>query len=315
MKPILCSLWDSMYLLKGLALIESVRRHQPDFQLFVLALDEETLAAVRGLKDPRIACVERATVVSPGMEQILQNRNAAERAWTLTPFWMQYLLHSLPLKSHVPHLAYVDADSFLFGALDPIYQEIGESSVAIVPHRFPPALAWRADHNGKFNVNFVYVRADEVGRMCVRKWAESCASWCYQRTEREPDGSLLFGDQGYLDDWEHLYKAHAVQHTGANLAPWSQQQYDYCFDGQLYIIEKREIPKHGPVGVKSIRPLLFYHFHGMEWRNGKMNYGGYAKILKKEVLEHIYGPYNNQLATLERSLAAAGGRARTAAAG
>ena len=50
-----------------------------------------------------------------------------------------------------------------------------------------------------------------------------------------------------LDDAPERWNAHALQHTGAHLAPWNQDQYGYARrDGQIYV---------------DGQPLLWYHFH------------------------------------------------------
>lgn len=304
MRAILCTLFDRTYLTKGMALLHSLQLHHPDFLMFVLALDTETDEAVRRLGEKRIVSLELSEMLTPVLQRALRDRNAAERAWTLTPHWMDWLLRNKDLREFIPHLAYVDADTFLFSSLDQLYQEVGSASIAIIPHRFPEHLLWREQHNGYYNVNFVYVRNNDRGRDCVRLWALQCAAWCYQRTERSADGSLLFGDQGYLDDWAGKYGAHVVRHIGANLAPWNQEQYDYCWDSRLYVIAKRLLPGHGAIAIERINPLLFYHFHGLQQTGEQPDYGGYKNVLRPEVLQYVYAPYLSVLEALHESMAA-----------
>lgn len=286
--PILCTLFDRMYLAKGLALLASLERWHPFYQVFVLVLDEDTETAVRHRQDTHVTVVPFRMLDSRELRVALADRDPGEQCWTLTPQLLRVLLAGFAL----PHLTYVDADSFLFGPLTSVYREIGNADLAIVPHRFPPKLAWRAQSNGIYNVNFVYVRNSDAGLTAVDEWAEQCLRWCYRRSERMTDGTLRFGDQGYLDDWAETRGAHVMQHLGLNLAPWSQMQYRYCFEQRLYVIAEPEPPK-----VERIDPLVLYHFHGHTRTSHGYDRGGYA--LHPDVLQHIYTPYEFELAQFE----------------
>lgn len=306
--PILCTLFDGNYLLKGLALIRSLQTHHSDFRLFVLALDDLTQTSVNALGDERVVTVPLAMVESDDLRQLKKDRNTGEYAWTLTPFWTRMVLDSFA----VPNVAYMDADSFLFAPLDALYREVGDSNIAIIPHRFPPRLQWRSKENGVYNVNWVYFKNNIVGIGALDDWAAKCERWCYQRSERARDGSLRFGDQGYLDDWVQKYGAHEVKHLGANLAPWSQEQYRYCYDNALYIIKHRSLSEPGVrAGVTEGTPiaridrLLFYHFH-----EHRMSFSGKRDVLKRggyplqdAVKEYVYEPYERALGEIQESVA------------
>src|SRR5688572_13312623 len=51
----LCTYFDQRYLAKGLALLQSIERHVPDYRACVLALDQSTLTTLRRIytHDPR----------------------------------------------------------------------------------------------------------------------------------------------------------------------------------------------------------------------------------------------------------------------
>lgn len=311
MTPILATLFDGNYLLKGLALIRSLQTHHAEFRLFVLALDDATQTSVNALGDERVVTVPLAMVETDDLRRVKKDRNTGEYAWTLTPFWTRMVLDSFA----VPHVAYMDADSFLHAPLDVLYREVQSAgaSIAIIPHRFPPRLQWRAKENGVYNVNWVYFKNDAIGIRALDDWSLQCLEWCYQRTEHARDGSLRFGDQGYLDDWQAKYGAYEVKHLGANLAPWSQEQYRYCYDNALYIIKHRSLSEPGVragvtegTPIERIDRLLFYHFHehGMSNFTGKrdtLKRGGYT--LRDEVIKYCYEPYEFALVDIQKSLA------------
>ena len=196
----------------------------------------------------------------------------------MTAYWTRLVLDAF----HLPHVAYMDADSFLFNPLDPLYREVNHAEIAIIPHRFPPRLKWREQSNGIYNVNWVYFASTKLARQVLDDWCIACLDWCYRKSEGEK-----FGDQAYLNHWPRTYGAHVVKHLGANLAPWSQEQYRYSFENQLYIIQEHD-------GGTQIEPLLFYHFH--EWQSPTKR-TGYP--LKQEIIEHVYHPYESVIARIQ----------------
>jgi len=118
-------------------------------------------------------------------------------------------------------IAYLDSDLFFYSSPDPIYQEFGQNSVMIIPHRFPPNKQKQAEKNGIYNVGMLIFRNDENGIACLDWWRRQCLNWCY----RVPEPGKL-GDQKYLEEFPCLFKSvHILQHKGANLAPWNIKNY------------------------------------------------------------------------------------------
>lgn len=287
MRYAFCTLFDKTYQQQGLALLQSLRKHQPDIPVYILAMDERVMGTL--LMTPFVFPMEQ--VAAKDYWDAVQDRDAAERAWTITPYWMDWILRTQPVDA----LIYLDADSYLFDNMSCMFREFRKSSVGIVPHRFPERLKWREEHNGKFNVNVVYLRNDQTGRACAELWKDQCLYWCYRRTQRTKNNYLLFGDQAYLDGWEELFNATVLENTGVNLAPWNQEQYHYTFDNHLYVISHSDKDKRH---VSRIDRLCLYHFHEMRSKGGSTwDYGGYKQYFRPEVLEHIYKPYVKQLNT------------------
>lgn len=262
----LCSMWDSHYHRKGLALIESLRRHVPDFALCVLALDEWVYAHFEQNQQRSIVALSLPEIETPELLAAKRDRKWVEYIWTLTPHLTRVCLDLLDVGS----IAYIDADCFLFHDLAPLYAEVGGAPCAIIPHRWTPSQANRLRAAGIYNVSWVYFSKD--GTQCLEDWRTDCLDWCYWQVEK--DGR--FADQGYLNDWPTQYGAHIVQHLGANLAPWNQEQYTYRMNGNGLIISDG----------KRADPLLFYHFHGYR---GPKERTGYP--LHPMVAEHVYKPY------------------------
>jgi hypothetical protein len=205
------------------------------------------------------------------LEAVKSTRSWVEYLWTLTPSVLMWALRRCNFES----VAYIDADLYFTAPLDPLYAEVKHARSAIIPHRWTPRHAERLRPNGIYNVSWVYV--DWRAAQFLAEWRERCNSWCYNSNNGQG-----VGDQGHLDALQPEYGCRVVEHLGANLAPWNQEQYSYEWrDGNLYIDGKD--------------PLLFYHFHEF-LHNAKgevLRRTGYP--VHPMVAEHVYKPYEAEI--------------------
>ncbi len=263
----LCSMWDWNYQNKGLALLASLRLHMPNnFVIVILALDDKVYSHFEQNKRPGIVALNLRNIETQDLLEAKSSRTWIEYIWTLTPHLTRFAYDLLDMGS----IAYIDADCFLFNSLTPLYAEIGNAPVAIIPHRWTPRHVNRLRAAGLYNVSWVYF--SKAGLQCLDDWREQCIEWCYWRVES--DGR--FADQGYLNDWPKKYGAHVVKHLGADLAPWNQEQYRYSINGKGLMISDG----------KRTDPILFYHFHGFNHDGKHTSY-----TLHPMIAEHIYPAY------------------------
>lgn len=246
-----CTLFDSGYLLKGLAMMRSLARFCPGANIYVLCMDEQTEYILERLDLPFVTCITLAEVENEELLKAKADRGVAEYCWTLSSCFTWYVMQRY---QKIDFLTYVDADLLFFSDVQPLFDEIGDASIAIIEHRFTPRLKNR-EVNGRFCVEWDSFRRDEQGLACLSRWREQCIAWCYYRLE---DGKM--GDQKYLDVWPGRYSAcHILMHPGAGIAPWNYAQYRFGKDGT------------GNITVEGA-PLIFYHFHQFQLLdNGKFD--------------------------------------------
>jgi len=284
----LCTYADKRYLHKLLALISSLKRNQPDWHLVVLGLDEEVQTVISDLVDQNISMLplEALQSWSPRLAAEQDRRSWREYIFTLTPFLPAYLFE----RAQLPDVAYIDADCYLFHDLQPLYDELGAARIAAIPHRWTPRHAERLRDNGLFNVGWVYFQNIFSGRECLKDWAEDCLAHPGE-------------DQTFLDKWPGKWGQafHSVQHLGANLAPWNQEQYTYLwFNGQIWV-EQTKSDDMG-IALQEHVPVLFYHFHEFrENPDGSFYRTGYR--MGNDVAEYIYEPYEQEITHVRRELA------------
>jgi len=246
-----CTLFDSNYLLKGVSMLKSLARHCPGAHVHVLCMDAQTQTILTRLALPYITCIPLATLEDEELLNAKKDRGVAEYCWTLSPCLPTYVLQHNP---QIDFITYIDADLLFYSSLQPLFDEIDDSSIAIIEHRFTPRLKDR-EVNGRFCVEWVSFRRDEEGMACLARWRAQCIEWCYYRLE---EGRM--GDQKYLDEWPGLYPScHILRDPGAGIAPWNYAQYQFGKNAA------------GQITVDG-NPLIFYHFHQFQLiENGKFD--------------------------------------------
>ncbi len=276
--------FDKNYLPHGLMLIESLLPSAQSCQLYILCLDEETHAFFQ-----QYSCKLSITAIplselesaDPELLAVKSDRSRIEYYFTITSCWCHYLMSTI---DELEALFYVDADLYFYEKVDLIADEMEESSVMIIPHRFSQQNQ-HLEKYGKYNVGLVAWRKDQWGKLCLADWRRDCIAWCYDRFEGD-----RFADQKYLDYWpDKDYHVKICDHPGFNVA--------------YYNVGRHEIDmEEGKITVDG-KPLVFFHFHKVE-RLRRNIFGillldekGYGDKL---IFKYIYLPYFKRLFRVEQ---------------
>lgn len=277
-----CTYFDQNYLPRGLALYRSLREHCSEFKLWVLCMDQTAYEILKKLNLPGMHPLslkefERSDEL---LLRAKQNRSRIEYYFTCTPSLPLYILNNCP---EVDLITYLDADLFFFASPAPLFEELGDGSIAIIGHRFPPYLRDR-ERYGIYNVGWLSFRKDANALACLNWWRERCIEWCY---DREEDGR--FADQKYLDDWpDRFQNVSVLQHKGANLAPWNLKNYTIKVKNDTVLVDNQ--------------PLIFFHFHRFK-QIKKWIYdpclSGYGVKPSRMIFQKIFLPYILKLTAID----------------
>lgn len=283
-----CTYFDRHYLHRGLALIRSLKKWCAEFRLWVLCMDPvcHGTLSVLNLENLHLIALEDLEAEDRDLSRAKTNRTRMEYYFTCTPSLILYVLNRW---HEVDILTYLDGDLFFFSDPSPIYRELGEKSVGIIPHRFPRKLDFMEMH-GKYNVGYLSFRGDQNAMACLRWWRNRCIDWCHDRVEEG-----RFADQKYLDAWPVLFNQVAViQHKGANLAPWNVENFCLTDEDQ---------------GVRvDGEPLIFFHFHGFRQLNRWLydpNLTVYKARLSEVMTRALFAPYISALSEVAGKTCAA----------
>lgn len=276
-----CTLFDSNYASKGIALYLSLEQQTDDFVLYVMGMDrkcQEILNSI-GFKHMIVECID--DVDSPELVEAKGNRSRAEFCWTCGSFFTDYFFN----KYNLPDITYLDSDLMFFSSPKIVFDEFEQknASVGLAPHFMKYPLF------GKYCVQYVYFKNDKDGRECLRWWRDECLKWCYSRVE---DGK--YGDQKYLDYFaERFNHVCETENRGVGIAYWNM---DYCgFKNGLTIYKGNKWPS------------VFFHYSGInvQVNDGVMTFrhtmylrgivrrtfiDPYAELLKKVFAEYLDTP-------------------------
>lgn len=282
-----CTYFDHNYLSRGLALYHSLQRHAPGSRLWVLCLSEPCYRALVALDLPnliprRLADFEAA---DPQVAATRPGRSLIEYYFTCSPAWMLYVVKHEP---DAEWTTYLDGDLFFFASPEPIYGELRDAAVAIIPHRYATKLA-KLRKFGTYNVGWVGVRNEPDGIAVIEWWREKCIEWCHDYVDRG-----RFADQGYLDSFSsRSSRVKVIENVGANLAPWNIGNYSIDVRDDRVWIDQRH-------------SLIFFHFQGLKKALGWFIFSShrfYRAPFSEDVRNHIYKPYVNEMLEIEMAIA------------
>jgi len=286
MKLNFCTLFDSNYMTRGLAMHQSLLKNSPSFHLYIFAFDKIAVKVLSDLNLEHVTVISLHDFEDEALLNIKPTRTTAEYCWTCTPSTILYCIK----KHKLDHCTYIDADLLFYSNPQVLIDEMGDKSVLITEHRYTPAYN-QFSSSGKYCVQFVCFKNDEKGLIALNWWRNACIDWCYARFE---DGK--FGDQKYLDDWTTRFKGvHELQHIGGGVAPWNVQQYQFrLIEDKIYLKEL-----HG-----DYVPLVFFHFHGVKFYLEDIVQLCPFYYLPSYVVENIYFPYIKLLQVFEKHIEA-----------
>lgn len=216
-----CTLCDRKSLPKLAALYESMQRHCPETDLWVLATDERCEAILTQLNWAHVTVVAMDDFADHAVYKTGRG---------IIPTWILFVCRNAPGEG----VLYLDVASYFFSSVEPLYKEIGNSTIALSPCRY----SYKYTKNyiaGLYRPGGIFVRKSQPGIACIRAWRRN------------------LGERKHLDAWPAEFAAHVIENRGWNLTPTSQIQYEYSPRG-------REICIDG-------KPVIMYHFDDLQIRD------------------------------------------------
>ena len=176
---ILCTLFDSFYLSRGLIMYESLKETINNFHLYIFAFDDFSYRILKNLELDRSTVISLQEFENQELLKAKDTRTRAEYCWTSTSSVIEYVLDKYKVES----CTYLDADLYFYGSPSVLLDELsGEKSVMITEHRYYGlAHIFEQKRAGRFCVQFITFRNEKESRKILGKWIKQCIDWCYNR--------------------------------------------------------------------------------------------------------------------------------------
>lgn len=279
-----CTLFNSVYADKGLALIHSFKENVSEYHLFVLAMDDLTYTIIKDLDDKNVTPIYLKDFENEELLSVKPERKLGEYYWTCSSWLISYVLDTY----HVEYCTYVDADLYIYSDPHVIIEEMEQksASVQIVSHHFKDLISDSASKPvGKYCVEFNTFKNDANGRMLLDIWKSQVLKCCKVDVENG-----YYGDQKYLDNWVKDYPfVIETENVGAGLGPWNLCTYTIKWKNDK---DTPLVKRWGKEGK-----LLFYHFENILYLNNSEVDASLLFTWKasKEIIDHLYVPYLRHL--------------------
>jgi hypothetical protein len=286
-----CTLFDSRYATRGLAMLESLEQHVSErFDVTILAMDDivPPLIAKLGRPDWRVVQVE--DLADAEFTALKQTRPHREFCWTSAPVLCRRMID---IAREGDFVIYVDSDLLFYADPQILLDELGDDGAILIhEHRYSPDRVQYEATSGRFNVGFVAFRVGDEARRCAQRWRDQVIEKC----ELDPDNGYC-GDQAYLNEWPALYPGlRIMRNIGGGAAPWNLTAYTAS--------GRRKRPR-----VDGI-PLVFFHYHSFR----TVEVPRLGLIAARPAYGYTFSPKANWLIfqRYARLIRAATGRARRA---
>ena len=231
------------YLAHVRTLLASVSRYHPQFDRFLILVDEPEECF--SLEEEPYEVIRARDLDIPRYEGFSFKYDILELNTAVKPYALQQLF-----GRGYDQVLYFDPDILLFAPLAPVLEALDGHAVVLTPHMTSPLPEGDDKHPdehhimtvGAYNLGFAaFARTGGTERL-AQWWCRKCYNGCY----REPEAGL-FVDQKWADLVPALFDSVCIlRHAGCNVAYWNL--HERRLDGGT---------------VNGHVPLIFYHFSGL----------------------------------------------------
>ena len=265
------------YLPKALVLADSLREHST-IRLNVILFDHKQ--AIHPPPDSvDITWLEDLGVAE--WKQLAFIYDIIEFSTSLKPFIALRLL-----EKH-DRVIFLDPDTALFSALDPILKDLDTSPVLLTPHYTKPQPDTESESDlammrfGSFNLGFFAVRQGPEASYFLNWWNRRCIDFCFMESQFG-----LSTDQKWVSIAPCFFDFLKISfNPGYNAAPWNTFERTLTGkNGQQYM-------------VNHDHPLVFFHFSNFDHADPQyLNKRASSEAGKRyELLEELAKDYSQKL--------------------
>lgn len=238
------------YLPKVRILCESVKKYHPELYIHVVLADKKP-DWLDVAKEPFDNIITIDDLNIEHKERWIFFHDIVELSTAIKPFALQYIFE-IPACEGV---FFLDPDIVIFNPLTDLFSLLRKNSIILTPHQTKPEESIEAImdneicslQHGMFNLGFIGVAADNIGKAFADWWAERLYYFCRADLARG-----LFTDQKWANFIPIYFdNVHILKSSQYNVAPWNLSTRNVTGDFQNGFM------------VDGL-PLVFYHFTGFD---------------------------------------------------
>ncbi|MEH7014229.1 hypothetical protein V7087_26035 [Neobacillus niacini] len=265
-----CTIIGKEYLLKGLALHDSLEKHAKNFHLWICCLDDISLQFLKRMNLKNVTLIPLESIEDEQLLSVKKSRTPHEYSFTLKSPLVLYILNNY---NFVNSIMYIDGDLYFYSDPKPILNQWGDGSIFICEQR----LAKNIEDSGTYQAGLIGFKRDSNAFQCLEWWRTKCLEWCFHWHEED-----LWTDQKYLNKWPELFSGVIISNdSGINIGPWNEGNYESTPDFNV---------SNGEVYINNHK-LVVYHFSGFVILNElEFDLCNYCRV-NEDTINHVYIPY------------------------
>jgi hypothetical protein len=271
--------FNSDYAVRGLAMINSLRKTEFKAPILVIAHDVQSKKSLEEMNftEVEIVLLEDLECAYPQLLVAKSDRNLIEYFYCLSPFVIRYAFDIFAAK----RVIYLDADLYFYKSPELLINSSDQVNVVVVAHNYPTRFK-HLEVYGKFNVGWLQFSGTQAGLDALNWWSEACLTSTSSELSRK-----VYGDQKYLDELVSRFSGIEIRRNfGENLAPWN------LFGKSIQVI-------NGESMVNNY-PLFYFHFSGIRFLRFSVILGTshYSYRNRYSWKKGIYEPYISEVSNI-----------------
>ncbi|NLM44962.1 MAG: hypothetical protein GX201_13280 [Clostridiales bacterium] len=267
-----CTIISKEYLIKGIALYDSISRYDDSFHLWICTMDKSSDDLMKRLNLPNTTVIHVSNIENSSLLEARKTRTTTEYCWTVKASFIKYIFKIL--KS-IKSIIYLDADVYMFSQANLLFEQLKKNHVLLTSHNFSQRFHHLYKQKGRYNAGIIGFRNGQKGLELLDWWERKCIQWCYDQVTPSK-----FGDQKYLEFiGKRNTRVYIADSIASNAAMWNiaGSRIEY-FEEKVYINREKLIFFH----FSSFFILSEDEFDLWMWEQPKLD---------ENVKEQIYLPY------------------------
>lgn len=248
----IATVFDKNYLVRAIALRNSLYKFCPDSNVWFLCLDEESYSLTQKLNLKNTKIVSLDEMNDSELMATKGSRTSVEFTMGSKASFLKYILDSKNIEQG-DQLVFIDADILFYSSAQKTFEKAFRSgTITLTAHKYPKEKEYLSSILGYFNSGLIFFINDQNARECIEDWRKQCIEWCSVAKE---EGK--YTDQMYLNDWPKKYKIYELPDKGVNTGTWNIKRFKITKKNDYFFID-------GDI-------LVCYHAHGLKIYINKNN--------------------------------------------